>query len=172
MFWFTADTHFNHNNIRKYCNRPFDSVHHMDEEIIRRWNERVKPHDTVIHLGDFGFLRGERNREYYLSQLNGNLVLLEGNHDNRNSRKSIMQSLVINFGQLDWWCQHYPSYLYPQNLCGHVHNKWKIEKQFGRVCVNVGVDVWDFRPVNMQEIMREMGEPYQKRCRYATNFVE
>ena len=128
----------------------------MDSEIIRRWNERVKPHDTVIHLGDFGFLRGDRNQEYYLSQLNGNLVLVAGNHDGNNSVHTITQSIVVKHGGIDWWCQHHPSYLYTRNMCGHVHNKWRVERRFDRVCVNVGIDVWDYRPVSIEEIIREV----------------
>lgn len=156
MFWMISDTHFHHNAIRKYCERPFDTVDEMDEEIIRRWNERVKPHDTVIHLGDFGFLRGEKNQEYYLNQLNGNLILLQGNHDNRSSIRTIAQCLVINYGGFDWWCQHHPSFQFKYNLCGHIHNLWKIATLGDSICVNVGVDVWGYRPVNMQEILREI----------------
>jgi calcineurin-like phosphoesterase family protein len=38
---------------------------------------------------------------------------------------------------------------YPRVLCGHVHNMWKRNGN----CFNVGVDVWDFRPVTMSQIM-------------------
>ena len=51
-----ADTHFYHNNIIKYCNRPFEDVEKMNELIINKWNSVVSNEDIVLHLGDFGFV--------------------------------------------------------------------------------------------------------------------
>ena len=61
--FFTADTHFGHRNIIAYANRPFASVEEMDEVLIERWNERIRPHDVVYHLGDFSLTRGPRTAE-------------------------------------------------------------------------------------------------------------
>ena len=52
-FFFTADEHYGHANIIKYCGRPFTSADEMDAEIIRRHNEMVGPKDVVVHAGDF-----------------------------------------------------------------------------------------------------------------------
>ena len=52
MIYFIADTHFNHANIIKYCNRPFKNTDEMNKYIIRKWNSVVKETDTVYHLGD------------------------------------------------------------------------------------------------------------------------
>ena len=49
----TSDTHFNNDNIIKYCNRPFFNHKDMNEALIANWNSVVKPEDTVYHLGDF-----------------------------------------------------------------------------------------------------------------------
>ena len=51
--FFTSDTHFNHTNIIRFCNRPFKDVSHMNETIISNWNRVVGPEDIVFHLGDF-----------------------------------------------------------------------------------------------------------------------
>ena len=51
--YFIADTHFNHKNILKYCNRPFSNVKEMNEKLIENWNNTVKKDDVVYMLGDF-----------------------------------------------------------------------------------------------------------------------
>lgn len=53
--WFTADTHFGHANIIRYCKRPFASAAEMDEVLLRHINERVGVEDVLYHLGDFLF---------------------------------------------------------------------------------------------------------------------
>ena len=55
MIFFTADTHFGHNNVIRFCNRPFSSAAEMDEVMIRNWNARVTGGDTVYILGDMFF---------------------------------------------------------------------------------------------------------------------
>ena len=47
--WIISDTHFFHENIRRYCNRP----ENWQELIIKNWNDLVSPDETILHLGDF-----------------------------------------------------------------------------------------------------------------------
>lgn len=54
--FFTSDTHFWHENIIKFCNRPFSSVEEMNDTIIENWNKVVGENDIVFHLGDFVFV--------------------------------------------------------------------------------------------------------------------
>jgi len=157
-YWFTGDDHFNHSNIIKYCSRPFRNVDVMDNVLIKRWNERVKADDIVIHVGDFGFFRGHKNYQYYIGQLNGTKVILRGNHDNNNGVRTNIESIVMEYGGVDWWIQHRPVLKFKHNICGHVHDHWKVWKSHDKVCVNVGVDVWDYRPVDIQEIMKAISE--------------
>lgn len=82
--FFTSDTHFGHARIIELSNRPFRSVEHMNEEIVRRWNEVVTPRDTVFHLGDVA-LGPIRDSLEYIRRLNGDIRLVIGNHD-RNFR--------------------------------------------------------------------------------------
>ena len=96
--FFTADTHLGHENIIKYCNRPFASIEEHDEEIIKRWNEKIGPDDIVFHLGDFAFA-SESYIKYVLEQLNGKKYLIFGNHDWKRMTKSICQKYFVDVSQ-------------------------------------------------------------------------
>lgn len=80
----TSDTHFGHKNICVFENydgspvRPWDSVEEMDEEMVKRWNETVGPKDKVYHLGDVVI---NRKSLAIMERLNGDKVLIKGNHD-------------------------------------------------------------------------------------------
>ncbi len=143
----------------------------MDRELIRRWNERVKENDVVFHLGDFCFRKSrimEKDGEiiekilkgynYYSSKLNGNIILIRGNHDSKNDVKSILTEAVINYGGWDWYLKHEPHNTFKYNLCGHVHNLWKVRRQGPYITVNLSVDVWNFYPVNISEIINAIQE--------------
>ena len=85
MYYFTADSHFGHANILKYCKRPFKNVLEMDKVIIDNINKVVQPGDTLYHLGDFAFARGRYEisqiREYRNRINCKNIILILGNHD-------------------------------------------------------------------------------------------
>ena len=76
----TSDTHFSHKNIIKYCNRPFSSVEEMNSVLTDNWNSIVSKDDLVIHLGDFSFGRTIESIKNHLDKLNGNKILILGNH--------------------------------------------------------------------------------------------
>ena len=81
-----SDTHFGHAGVCRFTHpddptvklRPWDDPAEMDEEMIRRWNDRVRPSDKVYHLGDVVI---NRKALPTLSRLNGDKVLIRGNHD-------------------------------------------------------------------------------------------
>lgn len=82
--WLVSDTHFGHSGVCRYLRddgsklRPWDDPHEMDEAMVTRWNERVRPNDKVYHLGDVVI---NRRALQTLNRLNGNKVLIRGNHD-------------------------------------------------------------------------------------------
>jgi calcineurin-like phosphoesterase family protein len=160
--FFTSDTHFGHANI-KYCNRPFKNLDEMNNRIITNWNNRVKKEDIVFHLGDFAFknsneIRGEGvklNADYWLSKLNGKIIILKGNHDSHNSMNTPIESITLaHFGKRILLI-HNPEMVDEKEIrkfdyvfCGHVHNNWRTRKNI----INVGVDVWNFMPVTFDEL--------------------
>lgn len=77
--YFTSDQHFGHKNVISYCARPFSSVEEMNETLIHRHNQVVKPEDTVYHLGDFSL--SEKWVDEVSPRLNGKKFLCPGNHD-------------------------------------------------------------------------------------------
>jgi len=81
--WLIADTHFGHANIIRHEKRPFENVEGMDEELIKRWNNKVSKDDKVYMLGDFTLSRSMRYITHLCSQLNGKKILIAGNHDTR-----------------------------------------------------------------------------------------
>ena len=148
-YWFTSDTHFEHRNIIRYTGRPFISVGQMDKEIVRRWNKKVKPEDVVFHLGDLCFKKGI---DYYRKILNGHIILIKGNHDNGSS---LIESMTIKYKEYHFKLVHRPEYADAEyNLVGHVHEKWKVKKEGKKILINVGVDVWDFYPIDIYTIIK------------------
>lgn len=149
MKWhITADHHFGHFNIIEYTKRPFRSLEHMNKELIQRWNSKIEEEDKVLYLGDFSF----GNPKVFIEQLNGDIIFIKGSHDNKIN--TILRECIIHYGGVDFYCAHRPTPKFKFNLCAHVHEKWKIKRVGPRVIVNVGVDVWDFYPVDINEILK------------------
>lgn len=166
-YWWTSDLHFGHENIIKYCDRPFKDVEEMNSKLIENMNKRVKPEDTVFFLGDFCFKNSEGGKEgeglthradHYIKQLQGSWVFVKGNHDRNNSLKTCIEKVYIKHGGRRMCMIHNPIHADPQveiNLCGHVHEKWKFRKlNENSDLINVGVDVWDFMPISFDDIMK------------------
>jgi calcineurin-like phosphoesterase family protein len=81
----TSDTHFGHTGVCRFTRndgvtklRPWTDPDEMDEEMVKRWNETVRPNDKVYHLGDVVI---NRKSLKIMSRLNGDKVLIRGNHD-------------------------------------------------------------------------------------------
>ena len=80
-----SDTHFGHTGVCRFVRndgvnklRPWDTAEEMDEFMVKAWNERVRPNDKVYHLGDVVI---NRKALGIMRRLNGDKVLIRGNHD-------------------------------------------------------------------------------------------
>lgn len=175
MRFFISDPHFGHENIIKFCNRPFSSASAMAAKLTENWNAVVKPEDTIYCLGDFSM----RTPCEYLKNLNGNKILIIGNHDYRGEVvkcfRVVHDYLMIEIGGNKVHLSHYP---YKENvgpydgkflhkmrdndgnwlIHGHVHNH--APKIVGK-SINASVEWWDYKPfseLEVEEIMKGFKE--------------
>ena len=187
--WFTSDTHFGHNSIIRFCDRPFNSVDEMNQVLINNWNSIIPPDGIVFHLGDFSWNNSFKD---IICNLNGNIVLIKGNHDNQNLKQGaykffleVHDQLQIQLGNSIIYLNHYPFLTYggvykeknPIIQCfGHIHmSKYKntgtdtpryeylLPSQY-----DVGVDLNDFKPISFKELKERVDFQIQHKvnCTY------
>lgn len=155
MRYFIADTHFNHENIIKYCNRPFENAKEMNKYIIAKWNSVITQNDIVYHLGDVGFGTTEELKEL-VSRLNGTKILIRGNHDFKRGvngwkevgfsevyrKRLILDNLILTHEPIEIDEKY-------TNVFGHIHDK-PLDEKFNKenhVCVSC--DVIDYTPIKI-----------------------
>jgi calcineurin-like phosphoesterase family protein len=162
--WYTADTHFGHENIIPACGRLFRHVDQMDDVLLEKMWEVVQEEDDLWIIGDFS--AGPKAQDCsYLETLFGQLPgarkhLVVGNHDLAPTlalpwdSTSHLAEVADGPSGLHHTLCHYPMITWNHarkgalQLFGHVHNRW----QGSRNAVNVGVDQWDFMPVSFNQI--------------------
>jgi calcineurin-like phosphoesterase family protein len=176
----TSDTHFGHVNICNFTNydgspvRPWDSVEEMDEEMVKRWNETVGPKDKVYHLGDVVI---NRKSLQILDRLNGDKVLIKGNHDIFPLKdyvkyfRDIRAYHVMNGFILSHIPVHKDSIArFGANIHGHTHGN-RVRKLRG-VNVKTGellysdvidpdyfcvcVEQTDYRPISFEDVLKKI----------------
>lgn len=86
--WFTSDPHFGHEQkdgggVIRFCNRPYENMADMMNQVRKKWNAKVKPEDQVIFVGDVFFYLNKQEAKEYLDSLNGRKILVRGNHDRK-----------------------------------------------------------------------------------------
>ena len=169
--WLTADTHFGHSNIMRYCNRPFTTHEEMDETMITRFNEVIKKGDILYHLGDLAWSTYPL-RSGFLDRLNTKEVhLVLGNHDDpkrlRNepfrTQKDInritldggrVMIVMCHYAMRTWRNQGHGAY----QLYGHSHGKLA---DSGMRQMDVGVDTNNFYPYHIDEVINRLKDrPY------------
>jgi calcineurin-like phosphoesterase family protein len=157
--FFTSDHHFGHGGARGLFKRPFGSVAEMDQAMAARWNEVVGANDEVWHLGDFAVGQPAERMARLLEGLAGTKHLIAGNKDGPVAIALAGWASVQTYVELEadgaWLILcHYPLRSWNRmsrgalNLHGHSHGRLApLPRQ-----VDVGVDLWDFRPITLEEI--------------------
>ena len=169
-----SDTHFGHAGVCRFLRndgsklRPWDDPNEMDEAMIKMWNETVKPTDKVYHLGDVVI---NRKALSIMHRLNGDKVLIKGNHDIfklgdytphfRDIRAyHVMNGLILS---------HVPVHesqleRFGCNIHGHLHsNRVMVTDEYGRSKIdprylNVCVEQTDFRPILFEDVLKRIKE--------------
>jgi len=152
-----------------------ESLRKHDNGIIKNHNKRIKENDTFYGAGDLCFRNSPGGKkgeglilkaDYYLNKLNGHKIFVRGNHDNNNSLKTKNHRIILNVAGIYIELVHDPKdviiedyqYYYPLHLVGHIHNLWHTKEVFSpdgtpALCINVGVDVNNFRPISLDEVL-------------------
>ncbi len=158
-----SDTHFGHQGVCEFLSkdgvnklRPWKHSEEMDEEMVKRWNDTVRPKDKVYHLGDVLI-----NRKAFptLSRLNGDKVLIKGNHDIfkleeyythfRDIRAyHVMDKMILS---------HIPIHesqksRFVANIHGHTHDRFLPDLWYYCVCV----EQIDYRPISFDEVRKNI----------------
>ena len=166
MIYYTSDLHIGHENIIRLCGRPHLSVESMNEDLILNWNLKVKDTDTVYILGDLFFkYKDIKDVKRILSRLNGRKILIKGNHDQFLNQLNwsdyfdkVTDYLKIKDNGREVVLFHYPIeewdgfFRGSYHLYGHVHNSDNKLRVIDRR-YNVGVDVNDFEPQTLDELI-------------------
>ena len=185
--FFTSDTHFGHSKIIDYCKRPFSSIEEHDKTLIQNWNNTVGQDDTVFHLGDFSYGNSQFIANI-IKQLNGNIILIKGNHDLRNMNPTlynifsdvVYQSRIL-IDKQTVYLNHFPFLcfdhgdinLYKDNysiqLFGHVHSgPLTSSKDVSRLNIlfptqyDVGVDNNNYTPISWTDIKNKIKQQIDK----------
>lgn len=164
MIWFTSDLHFFHDRILEFHSKRKEifgkDIQSAKEAMITLWNSRVSKNDTVYILGDLAFGGVEDKRKLFI-RLNGNKVLVLGNHDkvpnklksyfnhitqikNLKFKKSVynflhrdLEIIMCHFPMLTWEHKEKGSVI----VHGHCHGKVdKINEDSKDLRVDVGID--------------------------------
>lgn len=179
--WFISDTHFGH---EKTCTvfkradgsplRPFGCAQEMDEFMIKAWNERVRPNDKVYHCGDVVI---NRKFLHVLGRLNGDKVLIRGNHDifklqDYSQYFRDIRAFDVKNGMIFSHVPIHPESLgrFGTNIHGHLHAnrvmKIKgVDRKTGELeysdqvdprYFNVSVEQIDFAPISLEEVNKRI----------------
>ena len=159
-----SDLHFDHENIIRFCDRPFRSAREMNRAMLNNWNRAVSDNDRVYYLGDLTYSRGRKPIDFWLSKLNGEIRFIRGNHDTDIiTRAEVIQDhRLIRYHGHDFLLMHDP--YRPPNYPGWIihggkHNNYP--RKFPHInrenkTINVCVEWTGYAPMNMDEIVAKI----------------
>lgn len=169
--YFFSDAHFDHKNIIKYCNRPFNSTHEMNQALVENWQKSVGINDTVFFLGDMSYGRDRKPIDYWLGKLAGKISYIRGNHDTDiiNRANVINSHYGIKYRDYQFLLMHDPHR--PNGYDGWIihgdkHNNnlkdYPLINQKNKT-VNVCAELLDYSPINLDKIITliETGRSYK-----------
>lgn len=190
--FFTSDTHFGHQNIIHFCNRPWATIAEHDQALIENWNATVPEDAVVFHLGDFSYKGGGFPTIQHLKGLlHGQIVLISGNHDPDTRKPQIIQNLQQLFDgvfdQLEITVEdqrilmnHFPLLTWPHaygehstwQIFGHVHlrkgitgsDAFIVEQCCRPTQYEVGVDLNGYHPVSFQNLKERIKYQIKNKC--------
>ena len=170
--WVISDTHFGHANIIRHAERPFRTIGEMDDTLITNWNEAVRQHDTVYHLGDFSGPPMNRRIEGIAERLHGRIILITGNHDRVTPRIAAAFARVTGPQRLPKPVRDVPGVVLSHaplhgagtdepgrvqvigNLHGHIHQRTSPTPRHCNVCV----EHTGYRPIRLEEAVERLVE--------------
>jgi calcineurin-like phosphoesterase family protein len=161
-----ADTHFGHKNIVNFVTkdgtpvRPWDDVDEMDEAMVDRWNDVVGPKDKVYVAGDVVI---NRRSLATVGRLNGDKVLIKGNHDIFRLKEYSEHFRDVRayhvWVKLGIFLSHVP--IHPMELArfgcnvhGHLHTNRVLtsDGQIDPRYLCVSAEHTDFAPISLEEV--------------------
>lgn len=157
--WLISDTHFWHNKIGEYCDRPCN----WHKQIIENWNDVVSNDDIVLHLGDFSF-RNQYYARIIRYMLKGDIYLIKGNHDRHgikwyeNIGIERIKPFYIYNGNKRIYFTHRPyeptQYEKCINICGHMHQNspFMWQNKNGVKYANVSVEQTYYKPMKFKDL--------------------
>lgn len=148
-----SDPHFGHENIIKFCKRPFNSVEEMNEGIIKRWNSVVNPEDRIYVTGDIAM---SKKFIPLIGQCNGHKILIKGNHDIFELKAYIpyFEDIRAYMVEDNILISHFPVLLglniagrFLGNIHGHTHEKNVPDPRY----FNISCENLDYYPILLEE---------------------
>jgi len=160
QIYLIADTHFDHGNIIKYCDRLFNNAQEMNKFMVNNWNNTVGPKDTVYHLGDWSFGRGSRSPNYWRKKLHGHILSVKGGHDRKTRGMRFSGYRVLRYGGYSFLLVHDPDKKpfdwHGWVIHGHKHNNHMRNYPFingERKTINVSVELVGYKPVSIDSLI-------------------